>query len=129
MGFVQFYFGLPIAMVILSATVVPLYRRLNVYTAYEYLETRFDLKTRQLTAFLFLLSRGLAAGISIYAPAIVLSAVLGWPLQLLNLVIGGVVIVYTVSGGTRIVSRTQTYQMIVMLGGMAAAGVVLSSEL
>ena len=121
MGFVQFYFGLPIAMVILSATVVPLYRRLNVYTAYEYLETRFDLKTRQLTAFLFLLSRGLAAGLSIYAPAIILSTVLGWPLHLTNLAIGALVIIYTVSGGTRAVNQTQTHQMAVMLAGMAAA--------
>ena len=121
MGFVQFYFGLPIAMVILSATVVPLYRRLNVYTAYEYLETRFDLKTRQLTAFLFLLSRGLAAGLSIYAPAIILSTVLGWPLHLTNLAIGALVIVYTVSGGTRAVNQTQTHQMVVMLAGMALA--------
>jgi Na+/proline symporter len=129
MGFIQFYFGLPIAMVILSAVIVPVYYRLKVYTAYEYLETRFDRKTRQLTAMLFLLSRGLAAGISIYAPAIVLSTVLGWPLQLTNLIIGGVVIVYTVSGGTRVVSRTQTYQMVVMLGGMGAAAVVIWSQL
>src|SRR4051794_960735 len=103
MGFIQFYFGLPIAMVILCAIIVPIYYKTNVYTAYQYLETRFDRKTRQLTALLFLLSRGLAAGISIYAPAIVLSTVLGWPLQLTNLVIGGVVILYTVSGGTRVV--------------------------
>ncbi len=129
LGFVQFYFGLPIAMVILSALIVPIYYRLKVYTAYEYLETRFDRKTRQLTAGLFLLSRGLAAGISIYAPAIVLSTVLGWSLQLTNLAIGGVVIVYTVSGGTRAVSRTQTYQMVVMLGGMIAAAAVIWSQL
>jgi len=121
MGFLQFYIGLPIAMVILSATIVPLYKRLKVYTAYEYLETRFDLKTRQLTAFLFLLQRGLGAGISIYAPAIILSTVLGWPLHLTNLVIGTGVIAYTVSGGTRAVNQTQTYQMVVMLGGMALA--------
>ena len=121
MGFVQFYFGVPIAMVIISATVVPLYRRLNVYTAYQYLETRFDLKTRQLTAFLFLLSRGLAAGLSIYAPAIILSTVLGWPLHLTNLAIGALVIIYTVSGGTRAVNQTQTHQMVVMLAGMALA--------
>ena len=129
LGFVQFYFGLPVAMVILSALIVPIYYRLKVYTAYEYLETRFDRKTRQLTAGLFLLSRGLAAGISIYAPAIVLSTVLGWSLQLTNLTIGGVVIVYTVSGGTRAVSRTQTYQMVVMLAGMLAAALVIWSQL
>ena len=129
MGFVQFYLGLPIAMVILSAVIVPIYYRLKVYTAYEYLENRFDRKTRQLTALLFLLSRGLGAGISIYAPAIVLSTVLGWPLSWTNLVIGGVVIVYTVSGGTRVVSRTQTWQMVVMLGGMAAAFAFVWSQL
>jgi SSS family transporter len=121
MGFVQFYFGLPVAMVILSATIVPLYYRLKVYTAYEYLEGRFDLKTRQLTAFLFLVQRGLGAGLSIYAPAIILSTVLGWPLHLTCVIIGGVVILYTVSGGARAVSHTQTWQMVVMLGGMALA--------
>ena len=121
MGFVQFYFGLPVAMVILSATIVPLYYRLRVATAYEYLEHRFDRKTRQLTAFLFLLQRGLGAGLSIYAPAIILSATLGWPLQLTNLLIGALVIVYTVSGGARAVSKTQTLQMVIMLGGMGLA--------
>ncbi len=129
MGFVQFYFGLPIAMVFLSVVVLPIYYRLRVQTAYEYLEQRFDRKTRQLTALLFLLSRGLAAGISIYAPAIVLSAVFGWPLQLVTLAIGGVVILYTVSGGSKIVSRTQTYQMVVMLGGMVVAAVVIARQL
>ncbi|HKD43953.1 MAG TPA: sodium:solute symporter [Myxococcaceae bacterium] len=129
MGFVQFYLGLPIAMVILSATIVPLYKRLKVYTAYEYLESRFDLKTRQLTAFLFLLQRGLGAGISIYAPAIILSTVLGWPLHLTNIAIGALVILYTVSGGTRAVNQTQTYQMAVMLGGMALAFFFVLSRL
>jgi Na+/proline symporter len=129
MGFIQFYLGLPIAMVILSAIIVPIFYKTKVFTAYEYLESRFDRKTRQLTALLFLLSRGLAAGISIYAPAIVLSTVLGWSLQLTNLVIGGVVILYTVSGGTRVVSRTQTWQMIVMLGGMVAAAIYLFRQL
>jgi len=121
MGFVQFYFGLPIAMVILSAFMVPVYYRLRVSTAYEYLETRFDRKTRQLTALLFLLQRGLGAGLSIYAPAIILSSVLGWPLHLTNLLMGILVIAYTVSGGTRAVSQTQTYQLVIMLGGMALA--------
>jgi Na+/proline symporter len=121
MGFIQFYLGLPVAMIILSSVIVPIYYRLKVYTAYEYLETRFDRKTRQLVALLFLLSRGLGAGISLYAPAIVLSTVLGWPLGWTTLAIGAGVIVYTVSGGTRVVSRTQTWQMIIMLGGMAAA--------
>lgn len=121
LGFVQFYFGVPLAMVILSATIVPIYYRARVYTAYEYLEQRFDLKTRQLTALIFLLQRGLGAGISIYAPAIILSTVLGWPLTITNLAIGALVIVYTVSGGTRAVNQTQQYQMLVMLGGMAMA--------
>ena len=129
MGFIQFYLGLPIAMVILAAIIVPIYYKTNVFTAYEYLEKRFDRKTRQLTALLFLVSRGLAAGVSIYAPAIVLSTVLGWPLQLTNLILGGVVILYTVSGGTRVVSRTQTYQMIVMLGGMVVAAIYLWKQL
>ena len=129
LGFIQFYLGLPIAMIVLSAVIVPIYYRLGVYTAYEYLETRFDRRTRQLTAFLFLLSRGLASGIAISAPAIVLSTVLGWPLQLTNLILGTVVIAYTVSGGTRVVSRTQTYQMVVMLGGMAAAAAFILSQL
>jgi Na+/proline symporter len=129
MGFIQFYFGLPVAMVILSAFFLPLYYRLKVYTAYEYLESRFDRKTRQLTALLFLLSRGLAAGISIYAPAIVLSTLLGWSLQLTNVLIGGATILYTVSGGTRAVSRTQTYQMVVMLGGMALAALFILGQL
>jgi len=121
LGFVQFYFGLPIAMVILSMVVLPVYYRMKIATAYEYLESRFDKKTRQLTALLFLLQRGLGAGISIYAPAIILSSVLGWSLQVTNLLMGVLVIVYTVSGGTRAVSQTQTYQMIVMLLGMALA--------
>jgi Na+/proline symporter len=125
MGFVQFYFGLPVAMVILSAVVVPIYYRLRVHTAYEYLEERFDRKTRQLTAGLFLLQRGLGAGLSIYAPAIILSAVLGWPLHLTNILIGVLVILYTVSGGTRAVSKTQTWQMAIMLGGMALAFVFI----
>ncbi len=129
MSYVQFYFGLPIAMVLLSATIVPLYYRLKVYTAYEYLERRFDLKTRLLTAFIFLLQRGLAAGISIYAPAIILSTVLGWPLQVTNLVIGSLVIIYTVSGGTRAVNQTQTYQMVIMLIGMGLAFVFIVSRL
>jgi SSS family transporter len=129
MSFVQFYFGLPIAMVLLSATIVPLYYRLRVYTAYEYLERRFDLKTRLLTAFIFLISRGLAAGISIYAPAIILSTVLGWPLHVTNLVIGLLVIIYTVSGGTRAVNQTQTYQMMIILIGMGLALVFIISRL
>lgn len=122
MRFVQFYFGLPIAMVILCVTAIPIYYRLKVYTAYEYLESRFDLKTRTLAAFLFLVQRGLAAGITIYAPAIILSTILKWPLLYTNLLIGMLVIIYTVSGGTKAVSQTQKYQMAVMMGGMIIAG-------
>ena len=129
MRFVQFYFGLPIAMVILSVTVVPIYHRLKVYTAYEYLESRFDLKTRILGASLFLVQRGLAAGITIYAPSIVLSKLLSWNLTATNLLIGSLVIAYTVSGGTRAVSLTQKHQMAVMMGGMLLAGILVLSYL
>ena len=125
MGFAQFYFGMPIAMVLLCIFVLPIYYKLNVYTAYEYLEGRFDLKTRTLTAILFLVQRGMAAGITIYAPAIVLSSIMDWSLSLTILFIGAVVIFYTVSGGTKAVSVTQKQQMIVILTGMAAAGVIL----
>jgi Na+/proline symporter len=129
MRFIQFYFGLPLAMVALSILFVPRYFQLRVYTAYEFLEGRFDLKTRQLTALLFLLQRGLSAGITIYAPAIILSSVLGWSLNLTCLTMGGVVILYTVAGGTRAVSQTQKHQMVVMLGGMVIAFVVIVMHL
>jgi len=121
MGFVQFYFGLPIAMVIICLVFIPIYHKLKVYTAYEYLEGRFDQKTRTLTAILFLIQRGLAAGITIFAPAIILSAVLGWDLITLNIIIGVLVIVYTVSGGTKAVSVTQKQQMAVIFAGMFVA--------
>ena len=121
MGFVQFYFGLPIAMVIICLVFIPLYHRLKVYTAYEFLENRFDLKTRSLTAILFLIQRGLAAGITIFAPAIILSVVLGWNITYLNIVIGILVIIYTVSGGTKAVTVTQKQQMFVIFAGMLAA--------
>lgn len=121
MGFVQFYFGLPLAMIIISAVFIPLYYKLNVFTAYEFLEQRFDVRSRLFTAFLFLVSRGLAAGITIYAPAIILSTLLGWDLNLTNIIIGVLVIIYTVSGGTRAVSLTQKWQMAVILIGMLAA--------
>lgn len=128
LGFVQFYFGVPLAMVFLSVVILPIYYRTRVLTAYEYLEQRFDLKTRQLTALIFLLQRGLGAGLSIFAPAIILSTVLGWSLTWTNLALGAVVIAYTVSGGTRAVNQTQQLQMTVMLGGMALAfGFILSS--
>ncbi|NDK55002.1 sodium:solute symporter [Pontibacter fetidus] len=129
MRFVQFYFGLPIAMVIISVTVIPIFYKLNVYTAYEFLENRFDLKTRSLAALLFLVQRGLAAGITIYAPAIILSTMLGWSLTITNLVIGVVVIIYTMSGGSKAVSVTQKQQMAVMMGGMIIAGIMVVSYL
>ncbi|GAB2550280.1 sodium:solute symporter family protein [Rufibacter soli] len=125
MRFIQFYLGLPLAMVVLSITAIPIYYRLKVFTAYEYLETRFDLKTRSLAALLFLLQRGLSTGITIYAPAIILSAILGWNLTGTILFIGVVVTFYTVVGGTKAVSQTQRLQMAVMLGGMATAAVVV----
>ena len=125
MRFIQFYFGLPIAMVIISATFIPIYYKLKVYTAYEYLENRFDLKTRTLTALLFIIQRGLGAGITIYAPAIILSTLLGWNLTLTNILIGVLVILYTVSGGTEAVSITQKQQMAVMMGGMILAGIIV----
>lgn len=125
MRFIQFYFGLPLAMIILSVTFLPIYYKLKVYTAYEFLETRFDLKTRTLAAFLFLVQRGLAAGITIYAPAIILSTLLNWNLTFTNVFIGLMVIVYTVSGGTKAVSITQKQQMAVMMGGMILAGILV----
>jgi len=124
MRFVQFYFGLPLAMVIISVTILPIYYRLKVYTAYEYLETRFDLKTRTLAAILFLILRGLSAGITLFAPSLVLSTLLGWNIFFTTLLIGILVIVYTVSGGSQAVSITQRYQMTVILSGMALAGIM-----
>ena len=120
-GFIQNYFGQPLALIVVCAVFVPIYQRLKVYTAYQYLGQRFDRKTRLLGAFLFLVQRGIAAGITIYAPAIVLSALLGWRLNLTIWLAGGLVIIYTVIGGTKIVSITQRYQMIVILIGMAIA--------
>ena len=129
MGFVQFYFGLPIAMVVICLVFIPIYHRLKVFTAYEYLETRFDLKTRTLTAILFLIQRGLAAGITIFAPAIILSAVLGWNLLYLNIIIGVLVIIYTVSGGTKAVSVTQKQQMGIIFLGMLIAFLIILNYL
>ena len=120
-GFIQNYFGQPLALIVVCAVFVPIYQRLKVYTAYQYLGKRFDRKTQLLGAFLFLVQRGIAAGITIYAPAIVLSALLGWRLNLTIWLAGGLVIIYTVIGGTKIVSITQRYQMIVILIGMAIA--------
>lgn len=118
MGFVQFYFGLPIAMVVISMTFIPIYHKLKVFTAYEYLEQRFDLKTRSLASILFLVQRGLGTGITIYAPSIILSSILGWNLTQLNIIIGSLVIIYTFSGGTKAVNVTQKHQMFVIMFGM-----------
>ncbi len=124
MRFLQFYFGLPIAMVIISVTFVPIYYKLNVFTAYEYLESRFDLKTRSLTAFLFLVLRGLSAGITLFAPSLVLSTILGWSITATTVLIGVMVIIYCVSGGSRAVSLTQRMQLSVVMGGMILAGIL-----
>ena len=118
MGFVQFYFGLPLAMIVIAYTFIPIYHRLKVYTAYEYLEQRFNIETRTLAAILFLIQRGLGTGITIYAPSIILSALLGWNLNMLNIIIGILVIVYTVTGGTKAVNVTQKQQMFVIMSGM-----------
>ncbi len=118
MGFVQFYFGLPIAMVVISITFIPIYHKLKVFTAYEYLEQRFDLKTRSFTAILFLIQRGLGTGLTIYAPSIILSSILGWNLTMLNVIIGILVIIYTFTGGTKAVNVTQKQQMFVIMLGM-----------
>ncbi|HLX66193.1 MAG TPA: sodium:solute symporter, partial [Puia sp.] len=122
MRFVQYYFGLPLAMIVVCASFVPVFRRLKVYTAYEYLEQRFDLKTRTLTSLLFLLQRGISTGISIAAPSIILSSLLGWNILWTNVFMGGLLIIYTVSGGAKAVAYTQQLQMIVIFSGMAIAG-------
>ena len=122
MRFVQYYFGLPIAMVVICIAFVPLFHRLKVYTAYQFLEERFDLKTRSLTAFLFLLQRGMSTGISIYAPAIIVSSILGWNIYWTNIFMGGFLIIYTVLGGTRAVAHTQKLQLFIIIAGMFLAG-------
>src|SRR3984885_7748128 len=122
MRFVQYYFGLPLAMVVLCITFVPAFRKLKIYTAYEFLETRFDLKTRTLTSFLFLLQRGVSTGISISAPSIILSSLLGWNIMWTNIFMGGLLIIYTVTGGARAVAYTQQLQLIIIFGGMLVAG-------
>lgn len=122
MRFVQYYFGLPLAMIVICIAFVPLFHRLKVYTAYQFLESRFDLKTRSLTAFLFLLQRGMSTGISIYAPAIIVSSLLGWNIYWTNIVMGGFLIIYTVLGGTRAVAHTQKLQLFIIIAGMFLAG-------
>jgi SSS family transporter len=129
MGFVQFYFGLPLAIIVICMVFIPIYHKLKVYTAYEYLEKRFDRKTRTLAAILFLVQRGLAAGITIFAPAIILSTILGWNLKILILTIGLLVIIYTVSGGTKAVSITQKQQMFVIMSGMIITFFIILNSL
>lgn len=122
MRFVQYYFGLPLAMIVISAFFVPVYSRLKVYTAYEYLENRFDGKTRTLTSFLFLLQRGLSTGISVFAPSIILSSLFGWNIYYTNVLMGGLLIIYTMSGGAKAVAYTQQLQLIIIFTGMFLAG-------
>ena len=129
MRFVQYYFGLPIAMVVLCVTFVPLFNRLKLFTAYEFLEKRFDLKTRLFTSFLFLLSRGLSTGISIYAPSIILSSLMGWDIFWTNIVMGGLLIVYTVTGGAKAVAYTQQLQLLIIFSGMFVAGYLIVHNL
>jgi SSS family transporter len=129
MGFIQFYFGLPLAIIVICMVFIPIYHKLKVYTAYEYLEKRFDRKTRTLAAILFLVQRGLAAGITIFAPAIILSTILGWNLKLLILTIGLLVIIYTVSGGTKAVSITQKQQIFVIMSGMIITFFIILNSL
>jgi len=129
MGFIQFYFGLPLAVILVSAFFVPAYRKMSAITAYQFLEQRFDRKTRLFTAALFLMSRGLAAGITIFAPAIVLSAALGLSLNLMIIIIGLIVVFYTVSGGSAAVAVTQKWQMLTILGGMGIAAYLLVDKI
>lgn len=125
MRFVQYYFGLPLAMIVICITFIPIFQRLNVYTAYEYLENRFDKKTRVLTSLLFLFSRGLSTGISIYAPSIILSSVLNWNIYLTNVLTGGILMIYTYVGGAKAIAHTQKLQFLIILGTMAFAGYLL----
>lgn len=129
MRFVQYYFGLPIAMVVICVSFIPIFRKMNVYTAYQYLETRFDRKTRVLTSVLFLLSRGLSTGISIYAPSIILSTIMGWNIYLTNILMGGLLLVYTYAGGAKAIAHTQKLQFLIILSSMALAGCLVVGQL
>src|SRR5690554_52082 len=129
MRFVQYYFGLPLAMIVISITFIPIFQRLKIYTAYEFLEQRFDQKTRILTSFFFLLSRGLSTGISIYAPSIILSTILDWNIYLTNILTGGLLLIYTYTGGAKAVAHTQKLQFLIILGTMAFAGFLLIQNL
>ncbi|MGF7230019.1 sodium:solute symporter [Arachidicoccus sp.] len=129
MRFVQYYFGLPLAMIVISIFFVPVYSKLKVYTAYEFLENRFDIKTRTFTAFLFLLSRGLSTGVSIFAPSIILSSLMGWNIYYTNIVMGGLLIIYTMSGGAKAVAYTQKLQMIIVFISLFLIGYIAVSLL
>lgn len=129
MRFIQYYFGLPLAMIVICITFIPIFQRLNVYTAYEYLENRFDKKTRVLTSLLFLFSRGLSTGISIYAPSIILASVLNWNIYLTNVLTGGILLIYTYVGGAKAIAHTQKLQFLIILGTMAFAGYLLIQDM
>ena len=129
MRFVQYYFGLPIAMVVLCITFVPAFSKLKVFTPYEFLEQRFDVKTRTFTSLLFLLSRGFSTGISVYAPSIILSSLLGWNIYYTNIVMGGILIIYAVSGGAKAVAYTQRLQLIIIICAMFIAGYFIIHKL
>ena len=129
MRFVQYYFGLPIAMIVICVTFIPIFRRQNVYTAYEYLENRFDRKTRLVASLLFLLSRGLSTGISIYAPSIILSSIFDWNIYLTNVLVGGLLIIYMYGSGAKAIAYTQTLQFAIILGSMAVAGIMIITRL
>lgn len=129
MRFVQYYFGLPIAMIVISVSFIPIFRKLNVYTAYQYLQSRFDQKTRVLTSILFLISRGLSTGISIYAPSIILSSIMGWNIYMTNAIMGGLLLIYTYSGGAKAVAHTQKLQFLIILSSMALAGYLVVAQL
>ncbi len=125
MRFIQYYFGLPLAMIVISAVFVPIFQKLNVFTAYEYLDQRFDRKTRLFTGILFLFSRGVSTGISVYAPAIILSTIFGWNIYLTNILIGGLLIIYTYTGGAKAIAHTQKIQFSIILIAMAIAGIMV----
>lgn len=129
MRFVQYYFGLPLAMIVICIFFVPIFSRLKVYTAYEYLENRFDSKTRTLTSFLFLLQRGLSTGISVFAPSIILSSLFGWNIYYTNILMGGLLIIYTMSGGAKAVAYTQQLQLIIIFTGMFLAAYMVVNML
>lgn len=129
MRFVQYYFGIPLAMIVICIFFVPIFSRLKVYTAYEYLENRFDNKTRTLTSFLFLLQRGLSTGISVFAPSIILSSLFGWNIYYTNILMGGLLIIYTMSGGAKAVAYTQQLQLLIIFIGMFLAAYMVVNML